>query len=181
MHFSSLLNLLVVASAAFAAPLDDRSSQPEVTGPFALRIEAKYKTYNKKFVTGVHVGAAIDQAVPGGYEKVFYLNSTEGGFYQNGVQYGRLMYNVDYPAIPFAGGLSTNTSSNVAAFWLSVVDPLYTFSFDSKGRLLLDGLSRWYGCTTYTAYGPKAGINWEYGTGKTTTHDCQPLTIYRQY
>ena len=120
------------------------------------------------------------RAVPGGSpDRVFYLNSTDGGSVVNGVQYGRLMYNIDYPNVPFQGGLETNTSSNVAAFWLSVVEPLYTFSFGKDGELLLDGLSRWFGCTTYTAYGPKAGINWQYGTGKTTTADCQPLTIYK--
>jgi len=179
MLYTSVISFIAAASAVLAIPLEERASQPPVTGPFALKIKAKYSTYNNKYISGIHVGAGIDQAVPGNSpDKTYFLNSTYG-YYSDGIQYGSLAYNIDYPAIPFAGGLETNTSSNVAALWLSVVEPLYSFSFDSEGRLLLDGLSRWFGCTTYTAYGPKAGINWEYGTGKTTTEDCQPITIYK--
>jgi len=179
MLFSGVVAAFAAVTAVVASPIEERASQPDVTGPFALKIHAKYKTYNNKYLAGTHVGAAIDQAVPGGYDKVFYLNSTDGGYYQDGVQYGRLMYNVAYPQVPYMGGLETNISSNVAALWLSVVDPRYDFSFSKTGELLLGGLSRWLGCTTYTAYGPKAGINWQYGTGTPTTPDCQPITIYK--
>ena len=126
------------------------------------------------------LGAAIDLAVPTSKPvKVFYINATDGGYIQDGITYGRLAYNIDYPNVPYQGGLATNLSSNVASLYLSVLTPEYSFSIDKTGRILLGGLSRWFGCYGIS-YGQQVpSINWEYGTGLTTQKECQPITLHK--
>jgi hypothetical protein len=58
-----------------------------------------------------------------------------------------------------------------------VLAPISTFSFDANGTLLLDGLSRWYGCNLTTAYGYKESVAWKLGKGKADVKGCKKLTI----
>jgi len=126
------------------------------------------------------IGAAIDLAVPASKpQKVFYINATDGGYVQDGITYGRLAYNIDYPNVPYQGGLATNLSSNVANLLLSVEPPEYSFSISKSGEIQLDGLSRWFGCTGYSYGQPVPSINWQYGTGATTQKDCQKIKLVK--
>jgi hypothetical protein len=205
--FTFLSALAVLLTSTTATPLQEHQDLPRSTstikalhGPFALKMKttgtgstANAKSFNNKYVSGTHIGAAIDLAIPAGAaSKVFYINGTEDGYvgtdaYGKKIQYGRLMYNVDYPAVPYMGGIQYNLSSNLAELWLSVVDPLYNFGIDSKGKLVLGifngekdtALSRWQGCTSDTNYGPKQGLNWQFGKGSPTEKDCVGVEIYK--
>ena len=171
---STLALVAAATSIASAAPTPNA-----VIGPFALKLQSSNSSYNDQYLSGIHIGAAIDLAVPSGApNKNFYLNGTES-YEQDGVQYGTLHYNVNYPQTPYVGGLAIDASSNVAQLWLSVVYEQSDFSFDNSSRLLLGGLSRWVGCTSLTSYGPKLAINWVLGTSAPSTDDCVPVTIVK--
>lgn len=180
MQFTTAI-LSVLAAAGIVSATSEASGPFKPVGPFALKLQSSNSTYNNQYISGIHIGAAIDLAVPAGSpDKHFYLNGTESGYVgQDGTKYGSLYYNVYYPQIPFRGGLAIDPTSNVAQLWLSVAYENTNFSFDKSGKLLLDGVSRWFGCTSLTSYGPKFGINWEFGTAAPSTKDCVPVTIHK--
>lgn len=64
MHFSATIITVVAAITSFvsAAPTPDVEEQAtkDVIGPFALEIQSSNSTWNKKFVSHVHIGAAYN-------------------------------------------------------------------------------------------------------------------------
>lgn len=150
--------------------------------------------YNNLTIFGLHIGAGLNLAVPGSTAPpIPYPNSTYYTYYLNTTYgypadptvpgssaRGMLVYPI-YEAYPLAvtGSLNFNTSSNIAQLWLGVTQGLYSFGFDSIGRLGLDGVyDRWHVCPNlYTSYGPKTGIAWRMGTGRIDDTDCVPIWI----
>jgi len=172
---SPLTFVLALASCA-AGVLAQQD--PNSEGPFALVAKSRSKRYNGLNLGGIHIGAAINLGVLGGTDPQksipLYLNHTYAQ-----PPYGQLHWNVRLPDLVYSGGLSYNTSSNLAQFWLSVVQPLYSFSFSPKNELLLNDQSRWFVCNVSTPYGIKEGVTWKLGSARPEDPKCEPIQLFR--
>jgi len=177
--FLAAFTAALTSVSAAPTPADGEPRNP-VIGPFALKIESANSTWNHKYLSNIHIGAAINLAIPvDSADTSYFLNSTDYGYESDNVQYGRLTFDGN-PEIPYAGGLEIDTSSNVAALLISVLEPTL-FNFNSKGHLQINGLERWFICTIQTSYGPKAGIAWEFGTGAPSIPDCAAVSLVKTH
>ncbi|OZJ05043.1 hypothetical protein BZG36_02139 [Bifiguratus adelaidae] len=176
MRFSAILAL---AAAALAAPVAQ-----DATGPFALKTISTNANYNGLYVAGYHVGAATDLAVlsqpSSGLDSVFrnfYFNTTFSG----GLGEGFLVYPIQANTNPIQlmAQLNFDVSSNTAPLYISVQPPIYDFSFDANGHLLLTGLDRWYACITQSAYGPQLAVNWVMGSGSLDGQNCEKISLVK--
>lgn len=160
-----------------ALELDDRTF-----GPFALVTSSKKKEFNNLPITSLHIGAAINLAIPVNGPPLppsesnyysFYLNTTYAWPPTDPSQpFADAKGALQFPILPQYPEATTaqlvyNSSSNIAQLWLSVLQPEYRWEFDAKKRLGLAGVfDRWFVCDQLsTSYGPKRGIAWKMGKG----------------
>jgi len=174
MKFTTIL-AAAASLTGFAAA--QTAEQPSLVGPFGIVSVSENRKYNNLTLTSVHIGAGINIAQLSkspAHLTPYYLNDT---FWYNDSPQGRLAWPVPGTDFVFNGGLNFNLSSNLAALWISVVDPLYTFGFDKKDNLVIQGLSSWQLCTFNTPYGDKQAVGWKLGTSKPETKDCLPIKL----
>lgn len=110
-----------------------------------------------------------NSAIPSTVGIDYYLNITEG----NTITYRGV------PNIPYHANVGVDLSSNIGALYISVDVPTYNFEISGRNYLRINGLERWFVCTIQTAYGPKAGIAWEYGTSTPSIKDCVKIRLRR--
>ncbi|KAF3930319.1 hypothetical protein ABW19_dt0202485 [Dactylella cylindrospora] len=174
MLFYYIFPILAVVTAALATPTVPtkvkRQDPPGQIGPFYLRIIARWRTYNNRYA---YVdGNDVVVPVPRSTASAFYYSTATSQLILRGDVEDSL-----------AAGLAVNLTSNVAplVFSPSSEEEYETeWGFDAQGRLTLAGVQRWRGCSTTTANGYRPGINWQFGEGKTTVPDCQPLELLRE-
>jgi hypothetical protein len=141
--------------------------------PFQLSA-ANTSSWDGKFVSGRHIGAAIDYAVPEDTpDSHYFLNNTRVD--DDGTVVGELWYNIA-DNIPFTGLLAIDTESNIAPLEWTPGGTNF-FSFDKNGELQVSYNSHWYGCTQPSNYGDMQVVSWKLGKGDPDIAGCAKLTV----
>ncbi|EPS38016.1 hypothetical protein H072_8272 [Dactylellina haptotyla CBS 200.50] len=166
---------MVFASPTANSPTKVARQASALYGPGRLKFIAKWATYRSKYayVNPLDVVRPAPQATGSIFN---FENST-----------GRLWLGSNSEN-PIVGGLRLNLTSNLAPL---AFGPLgqpscdrtggvayeTAFGFNTLGRLTLGGISKWRGCSTDSSVGLGPGINFQFGTGPSSTVDCQDLEI----